>query len=209
MQDTRIRIRISLNPENKDDLRIIEFLNGANENAQMLFKKCVLYYINADDKTNKKDTKVSVNLLKEEVNNKEKRKTKFLCRKTKKDNKSIEDASIIKYKVEEINLDGYESLEKYVIEKKLEPDVMNMMAMAIDCGIDYKLILSMVENNLSANQMRAVIDLIMAKKPSLNNTPIIKSANNNKSNKENKKNVKENDPLAVELKGVPDDIDDK
>ena len=86
---------------------------------------------------------------------------------------------------------------------------MNMMAMAIDCGIDYKLILSMVENNLSANQMRAVIDLIMAKKPSLNNTPIIKSANNNKSNKENKKNVKENDPLAVELKGVPDDIDDK
>ena len=203
MNDNRIRIRISLNPENEEDLIIINYLESSNEKAQTILKKCILNHIMAEDEKKQ----VLVDLIKEEKDNKEKRKTRLFRKKEKRDCKQTEDALVKRYKVEEKNIEDYESLEKYAINKRLEPDVMAMMSFALDCGIDYKTILSMVENNLTAQQMRAVIDLIEAKdQAKRSKNIIIKQGKVNKNIKESKKDIKQNDPLAVEVKDLPKDI---
>ena len=71
---------------------------------------------------------------------------------------------IVKYEMQEQSTEDYTSLEDYVIKKKLDPAVMNMIACAVENRISYRMILSMLENGLTAHQMRGVIDVILAKR---------------------------------------------
>ena len=87
---------------------------------------------------------------------------------------------VVKYEASVKTIDDYKSLEEYVIGKNLEPAVMTMIACAINNHISYHIIFSMIENGLSAKQMRGVVDLVLAKRQRavVNDETVMENQNN-------------------------------
>ena len=71
---------------------------------------------------------------------------------------------IVKYEAQERIVEDYTSLEDYMIRNKLDQGVMNMVAFAIKNNIDYSKILTMIENGLAPQQMRAYIEYLLAER---------------------------------------------
>ena len=240
MEDNRRRIRISFNPDNEEEAEILAYFDNSDESAQVLIKRALRDYIKpAEIKSVEatevvenpvsqetpeplKENQINYNVIREEPHDKKEKQRWYIFRRKsrKEDANESEDR---RYIVEEKSINDYESLEKYAIEKKLEPEIMTMMALALDWGVDYGTIISMIENNLSPHQMRAVIDLVMAKKktskPKNPPSSAVNKASSGKTDKksDNKTDSKSDnkpdnkvdgnkDPLAVELKGVTEDI---
>ena len=195
MQDNRVRIRLSFDPNNQEDSAILDYLNNAGEGISKRIKKCIMECMeNKLEPVKEEETGgncLKYDLIKETIVDESKKKNKYLFPFKRKKNK---DKSVIKkYEVEENEFDKFENLEKYIIEKKLESDVMTMLAMAIDCGVDSKTIFSMVENGLDAKQIRALIDVDIADKQVKNRAPNLRVKNKRKNE------IKENDPLAIDI----------
>ena len=82
----------------------------------------------------------------------------------KKKRQKEDNVPIRKYHAEERQLDPELSLEELVLSEKVDPGSMTMLSVAIEQGIDEKLIRSMIMENLSAKEIRGVINIVQAKK---------------------------------------------
>ena len=156
MADDRTRIRISLNPNNESDCEIMEHLekceNPGNELKELAY---------AEIKRRKEEKQQENEIVKYQVIRRENKKGKRHGRWFGKRKQS--EPEYVKYTAEEVQADNFRSLEEYLIRKNLDPSVMSVITGALEKGVDYGTILSMVENGLNAQQMRCVIELFRAK----------------------------------------------
>ena len=159
MADERVRIRIGLNPGSETDREILDYLE-CFDNPGMALKDLAYAQIKQEQEAERqKNESVKYKMIRREKVPLKSSKRWFGRKK-----KQVNEPEYVKYSVEEKQMDDFHSLEDYLIRKKLDPSVMTMITAALEKGIDYGTILSMVENGLNAQQMRGVIEVVMVKR---------------------------------------------
>ena len=110
----------------------------------------------------------------------------------------------------------YTSLEEYAIEKQIPAEVAYAVTFAIKNKIDDSLIISMIENGLSAKKITGVVEIIIAKRENRNkmfagngNTESAVSSGAEETTEENTDSDVSSgvDPLALDVPYAVEDID--
>lgn len=123
-----------------------------------------------------------------------------------------------KYSKKEVRIENISDFDAYIINSRLNSEQLTEISTAIDKGIDEKYIVSMIENNLSAAQMKSNVNILLARQraqiKSNANTLLARQRAQNRvagveqGNRENRKNASDQNIKKIKMSEMQDDIID-